>query len=154
MSPLKSQTDPLEILKRRVGAENGANTHDLLHGFHCHRPPFVRALPSSDRFRVGWRDTRQEDVEMSPTQSRISPSIQRILRLFVRALPWRFDLLPNLWQTARAPPSRNHSLCLRNSRSLSPSASLSLSLPLSFQSPLVRPLSHPGDNPGANRWLF
>ena len=27
------------------------------------------------------RDTRQEDVEGSPAQSRISPSIQRILRL-------------------------------------------------------------------------
>ena len=35
-----------------------------------------------DRLRVGWlrgRDTRQVDVEGSPTQSRISPSIQRIL---------------------------------------------------------------------------
>ena len=27
------------------------------------------------------RDTREEDVEGSPTQSRISPSIQRIMRL-------------------------------------------------------------------------
>ena len=35
-----------------------------------------------DRFRVPrGRDTRQEDVEGSPTQSRLSPTIQRTLRL-------------------------------------------------------------------------
>ena len=37
-----------------------------------------------DRLRVDWlkrvRDTRQEDAEGSPTQGRISPSMQRILR--------------------------------------------------------------------------
>ena len=37
-----------------------------------------------DRRKVGWlkrgRETRQEDVERSPTQSRISPSMQRLLR--------------------------------------------------------------------------
>ena len=37
-----------------------------------------------DRLRVGWlkrgRYTRQEDVEVSPAQSRMSPSKQRILR--------------------------------------------------------------------------
>ena len=40
--------------------------------------------PDDDRLRVDWlsglRDTRQEDVEASPTQSRTPPSIQRILR--------------------------------------------------------------------------
>ena len=35
-----------------------------------------------DRLRVGWgKETRQIDVEGAPTQSRVSPSIQRILTL-------------------------------------------------------------------------
>jgi len=53
--------------------------------------PF-KTVQGFDRLRVGWsaarlpltttrgRDTTQEDVEGSPTQSRVSPSIQRILR--------------------------------------------------------------------------
>ena len=105
-----------------------------------------------DRRRVGWLNTRQEDLEVSPTQSHISPSKQRILRQTLEQ--GRLTVARELLEEASAvladaedrarkvshTHSLSHSLTLSLTHSLT--HSLSLTLTLSLTHTLSRSLSH------------
>ena len=49
-----------------------------------HTAPFFSKISEGGRGGLGGGHTRQQDDEVPPTQSRISPSVQRILRFMVR----------------------------------------------------------------------